>query len=427
MNQNLRPQANLVRPILFLLILFFFSFGAYAQFTFGGEIRPRFEYRHGARQLPSIGDKANVHVSQRTRLNVDYKFEEKWQAHLSAQDVRIWGEQGDTGDASTFNLYEGWIQAVLSKKWKLKIGRQELSYDEGYLFNPRNWAQTGRAHDVGIIKFNDSTFKGHLLAGYSQNKANNFNTFYDQQDYYKNLQMLWLHKDFSAHWNASFKLINRGLQRPDSTVAYDQTIGGNIRFKQDKISFRALAYGQFGDGLAVKRKKAYLWSAELAYYLTKNLQISLRSDVVSGTNTEKSMNPLAQETNSFDVLYGFRHRYYGHLDYFYLNFTPGTGLEDFVLGLEYKLTSRLKTSVDIHSFYSQAVLASPTDIENSLGSHLGEELDFAFEYQAYKNVKVQGGYSQMFATSSMEVLTGSGSHEEVANWFWLHASFTLNQ
>lgn len=410
------------------MLLFLGSFTyAYAQFTLGGELRPRFEYRHGAHDLPSTDAQAGVHISQRSRLNVSYDFEEKWQAHIAIQDIRVWGEQGDRGDASTFNLYEGWVQGKLAQKWQFKLGRQELNYDEGYLFNPRNWGQPGRTHDVGLLKFTDSTFQAHLVAGYSQNRAENFNTFYDQQDYYKNLQMLWLHKDISSRWNASLMAVNRGLQRADSTLAYDHTLGGNLKFKQSRFSLRVEAYGQFGDGLEVERKNAFLWSAQAAYYLSKNMQISLKTDIVSGTDTEKAADPLAQETNTFDVLYGYRHKYYGHMDYFYLGFAPNTGLEDIVFGFKYKPMSRLTVTLDLHSFYAQASLAPTTDVQAPVESHLGEELDIAFEYQAYEHVKIQGGYSQMFATPSMEVLRGHGDHEEVANWFWLQASFMLQQ
>lgn len=408
-----------------LLILFIFgSFSlTYAQFTFGGEIRPRFEFRNGAHDLPSSSDKAAIHVSQRSRLNVHYNFEDKWQAHLSLQDVRVWGEQGDRGDSSTFHLYEGWAAVNLTQKWQFKLGRQELDYDDGYLFNPRDWGQPGRTHDVGLLKFTDSTFQAHLLYGHSQSDAENFNTFYDQQDYYKNLQMLWLHKDLSSTWNASLIAINRGLQRPDTTLAYDQTLGGNVAFREGSFSFRVQAYGQFGEGLNVERKKAFMCSAQAAYYLAKNFQLSLKTDIVSGTDTEKSMNPLAQETNTFDVLYGYRHKYYGHMDYFYLSFAPDTGLEDIVFGLKYKPLSRLTTTLDFHSFYSQATLASAADAQDPVGSHLGEEVDMAFEYEVYEQVRIKGGYSQMFATPSMEVLRGHGNHEETANWVWLQASF----
>jgi hypothetical protein len=239
--------------------------------------------------------------------------------------------------------------------------------------------------------------------------------------------MLWLHKDLSSHWNASLIAVNRGLQRPDSTVAYDQTLGGNVAFREGKFSFRVQAYGQFGEGLEVEHKKAFLWSSQVAYYLSKNLQLSFKTDIVSGTDTEKSMNPLAQETNTFDVLYGYRHKYYGHMDYFYLSFAPSTGLEDVVFGLKYKPVSRLTTTLDFHSFYAQATLSPSTDVQTPVDNHLGEEVDMAFEYKVYDQVKIKGGYSHMFATSSMEVLRGHGNYEETANWFWLQASFILKQ
>lgn len=53
---------------------------------------------------------------------------------------------------------------------------------------------------------------------------------------------------------------------------------------------------------------------------------------------------------------------------------------------------------------------------------LGTELDFTFGYNLSKAVKMQAGYSQMFATESMEVLK-DGNYKNTNNWAWIMFTF----
>jgi len=57
-----------------------------------------------------------------------------------------------------------------------------------------------------------------------------------------------------------------------------------------------------------------------------------------------------------------------------------------------------------------------------MDSNLGTEVDFVLGYAIAPNVKVLAGYSQMFATSSMEAMKG-GSKDETNNWGWLMLVF----
>ncbi|HRP61035.1 MAG TPA: hypothetical protein PK833_12235, partial [Vicingus sp.] len=48
---------------------------AFAQFTLDGELRPRFEYRHGFKAVADSAQDGAASVEQRTRLNFGYKTE----------------------------------------------------------------------------------------------------------------------------------------------------------------------------------------------------------------------------------------------------------------------------------------------------------------------------------------------------------------
>ena len=116
---------------IFFILLFFGITKTYSQFTVDAQLRPRFEFRHGYKTLfPNDTDPA-AFVSQRTRLNFGYKTE-KLNFYVSAQDVRVWGDvpQLNVADENGFSLHQAWAEVSLVSDLNLKIGRQEIVYDD---------------------------------------------------------------------------------------------------------------------------------------------------------------------------------------------------------------------------------------------------------------------------------------------------------
>src|SRR5690606_1282004 len=158
---------------IFFLILFFSIAQTYSQFTLDAQLRPRFEYRHGYKTLfPNDADPA-AFVSQRTRLNSGYKTE-KLHFYISAQDVRVWGDvpQLNAADENGFSLHQAWAEVQLVSNLNLKIGRQEIVYDDQRFFGNVDWAQQGRSHDAAILKFEPNYLKLHFGAAYNQDSEN---------------------------------------------------------------------------------------------------------------------------------------------------------------------------------------------------------------------------------------------------------------
>ena len=58
-----------------------------------------------------------------------------------------------------------------------------------------------------------------------------------------------------------------------------------------------------------------------------------------------------------------------------------------------------------------------------LNSVLGTEVDFVWVYQYKKDIVIKAGYSQLFGTSTMEVIKG-GSSSALNNWAWLMIGIT---
>ena len=147
---------RIVLSVLFTgIIILLQNSGIKAQtVTISGEIRPRFEFRHGYKTLFPDDAKPASFISQRTRLN-SYFANDNFKVFLSLQDVRVWGDvnQLNTKDVNGFSVHQAWAQMKLADFLQLKVGRQEVVYDDQRIFGSVGWAQQARSHDAALFKF----------------------------------------------------------------------------------------------------------------------------------------------------------------------------------------------------------------------------------------------------------------------------------
>ncbi len=159
------------------------GFRAGAQFTLEGQLRTRTEIRNGLGNLVQKGSGAAAFTSQRTRLTVGYKWE-RLSFGLSIQDVRVWGQDAATisnADGNRLMLHEAWAGMVLANKadtsikfrlidqMTLKVGRQELSYDDVRLIGNLDWLQQARRHDMALLKTVHKGWQVDLGFAFNQN------------------------------------------------------------------------------------------------------------------------------------------------------------------------------------------------------------------------------------------------------------------
>ena len=181
------------RVVLLVSCFTLAAFTARAQLTITGQLRPRGELRDGYGTLQTLGNKDAAFISQRTRLTLNYKW-----SHLifqtSIQDVRLWGQDASTitvNDGSRLSLHEAWAEIVVSNKkdtsfkkspfdyFAIKIGRQEITYDDERLLGPSDWLQQARRHDAIILKLIQSGWQVDLGGAFNQNSdAVNYNGTY---------------------------------------------------------------------------------------------------------------------------------------------------------------------------------------------------------------------------------------------------------
>jgi hypothetical protein len=154
------------RFILLILLLQLITARTQAQFTLSGQLRTRTEIRNGTGNLVVKDSKAAAFTSQRTRLIFGYKWD-RLAFGVSIQDIRVWGQDASSvsnADVNRLMLHEAWADLVLANKadtsikfkWfdqmSVKIGRQELIYDDQRLIGNLDWLQQGRRHDMALLK-----------------------------------------------------------------------------------------------------------------------------------------------------------------------------------------------------------------------------------------------------------------------------------
>ncbi|GAB3318983.1 hypothetical protein GCM10027299_11140 [Larkinella ripae] len=154
-----------------------------AQVSLVGQLRTRTELRDGYGNLAPKNSRPAAFTSQRTRLTVGYKGS-RVHFHGTVQDVRVWGQDASTINAADGNrlmVHEAWADLTLInradstlkfspiERLSLKIGRQELVYDDVRLLGNLDWLQQGRRFDAALLKAQHHGWALDLGVGFNQN------------------------------------------------------------------------------------------------------------------------------------------------------------------------------------------------------------------------------------------------------------------
>lgn len=384
-------------------------------FDLGLEFRPRFEYRDGYRQLPSDTTNAAFFVSSRTRLLLDYK-QNKSAFHLSLQDVRIWGQNGNSLATGSFGIFESFACLALKKNWNITIGRQAVELDNGRLFSRANWNQTSRAHDGIRLNYEAKRFSSAFFAFYNQNKANIFGTNYGL-NYYKYLFLNYSTYHLGDHWFMNFLNAFDGFEgiTNEQVIFVRGTSGGRIEYKSKPVEITVAAYYQYGQLSSGAPISAYYVQPSIKLK-QKKWTLDAGMEYLSGDYPQS----LSTTSHSFSTLYGVAFKFMGHLDYFtsFPEDVNGAGLINPFLFLDYDLSDKLRFKLESHLFYTQRDLVSK---DNAVMSpYLGFESDFKLKYSFHPDLFLDFGFSMMAATKSMAVLkTGNYAKTPVFSFLML--------
>jgi hypothetical protein len=430
---------------------------ATAQFSFSGQYMSRGEYRHGYSTLSDTNMKAGAFISQRTRLNGEFK-QEKYRLYVSVQDVRTWGSVGHSviDNTGALSLFEGYGELFFTKKIKAKVGRQVLSYDDDRILGGLDWAMQARRHDAGVFSYTDSTMQIHLGAAYNQNAEANKNIPYTvtngAANNYASFQYLWVNKQIKKT-NVSFLFLNNGMPFThlngvtgvkNNVILYTQTMGLRAEYKGDKLQGLVYGYYQMGDDATpsstatpneVKYLKtsAYNACAEVGYKPMKGLLVTLGGEILSGqsqtdtTGNGKNADGTRRKdgyintNHAFNPFYGTNHRFNGYMDYFYVgNHVNSVGLMDIYLRVHYTY-KKVIMGVNGHYFNAAAPIRDTRDMTviKALDANLGGEVDATLSYNYSEGVAIQAGYSQFFGSYGLKQIRGAVSLQPKSNWAYL--------
>lgn len=392
------------------------------QFDLSAEVRPRYENKHGAKTLLETDADGSNFVSQRTRLNFDF-VNKKMRFKLIMQNVRVWGDVSTlSSDDNATALHEAWAEYILDSTMSFKFGRQEIVYDDHRIFGSVGWAQQARSHDALLFKYKPNE-KHQIDLGFAMNSdsQSNIDNLYSNAAGYKTFQYARYHGDFDK-FGLSFLALNTGIEYLENedledekqTVDYMQTVGPRLTYKSGKISANTAAYFQLGKSLNTD-VSSYYFAGDVGYKINANFNVGLGAEYLSG----KDMDDTDADIKSFAPLFGTNHKFNGWMDYFYVgNHANNVGLVDLYATFGYQ-KDKFSAKLMPHLFSSAANIYNGSD---KMSNGLGTELDLVLGYKLAKEISLNAGYSQMFATESMEILKG-GDRDEHNSWSWVMITF----
>lgn len=430
---------------LVLLVSSVFSLQATAQVTLSGQVRTRTELRDGQGAPLAIGASPAFFTSQRTRLSFGYNAY-RLKFGVTAQDVRVWGQdvstinRTTTADLNGLMLHEAWAElgltdtVVKNKSLCLKIGRQELVYDDQRLLGNLDWLQQGRRHDAALLKFETVQWMLHLAAAFNQNKEGASGTLFNNTppgayaattnggSMYKSLVFLYAAKKLEKG-HASFLFLNDAFtgyhsdpvtsaKVYDSTTWSRATTGFYFNNKINRVLLTASAYYQFGHTATGQKLQAELFSLAAQYAFGKTFSSGAGVDYYSGGTSGST-------SNAFDPLYGTPHKFAGLIDYFYAaNAFGKNGLVDYSLKSRYRPTDRLTVTADLHQFNSAAA------VTGFATKNLGQEIDLVGTYALTRQIGLEGGYARYFTTPLLTsaAVKNIPDAKPSANWAYLMIS-----
>jgi hypothetical protein len=405
--------------IILFLVLVGISFDIQAQeLDVNLQIRPRFEYRNGYKTLIPEGQEGTSQISQRSRLNFNYK-QDQLTVKLTFQNTRTWGDVPTTAtaDKNGVAVFEAWAQYDLTEKWSARMGRQVLSYDNQRIMGEMDWAQQGQSHDALLVSFHPKNHQLDMGLAYNSTAENTFQTPYTVANY-KAMQYAWYHTSVSD-LGVSLLLLNTGYEyaNPETKllVDYKQTFGTYLTYKTAKIDSNLSFYGQTGKSTD---RQVSAWNAALnvGYNVTDSFKAGLGYEFLSGKDTNDGSTVI----KSFNPIFGTNHGFNGYMDYFYVgNHLNSVGLQDAFLKLNYNV-KKWQFALIPHVFLSAADVVTP--LNEKMDSYLGTEVDFTAGFNFKKEITLTGGYSQMFGTKTLEFLKAPGDAGHTNNWAWLMIS-----
>jgi hypothetical protein len=426
---------------------------AQAQLTATGQIRERTEARGGFGTLLKDNQRGAIHNTQRTRLNIGYTGY-RYKFYTALQDVRVWGQDASTNNRYTnannngLMFHEAWAELMLIdtiskiQNLSLKMGRQEIAYDDQKVMGSLDWLQQARRHDAIVLKYANKGWVADFGAAFNQNRELLTGTGFEGApagypagtnglgQNYKSFQYAYIGKKF-YFGDLSFLFFKDDFQKFEGPLTAPTKYLEGINSRNTtgiyynvnptrKLNLNGSIYHQGGKDRFGKSLDANLASITATYQTGRKLFLGVGVDYLSGTDEDKEA---GTTSNQFDPLYGTPHKFWGYMDFFYVASSFGEqGLLNYFFKTKYVATDKLMLNLDVHGFESAATLKGGAD------SYLGTEIDLKVNYKFTKLINLEFGYSTMLAKKTMAsaAVKNVTTPELDAHWAYLMLNFTPN-
>ncbi len=402
-----------MKKLLLSAIILLSCISTFAQFNMSAEYRPRFEFRDSYKLLPPVlGQTPAFMVSQRTRLNVGFKWN-IINTYLSVQDVRIWGDEAMKKDVAGLGLYQGWAEIKVCDSFFVKAGRQEFVYDNERLLSNTNWQQKGLTHDALLLKYNHQGFSVDLAAAYNQSRDTTNSTDYNTAlANYKSLNFLWLKYNIKKHFAVQAALIADGYQKKNTTntMYMRATTGAVFSYKSKWVNTDARGFYQFGQDETGAHISAYIANVDVTAKPLNWLTLIAGCEYQSGNDLSDTAN---KKNNAFSTLYGTGHKFNGNIDFFTkASDTKNTGLVDIYLNFIFAIKKQYQVRADFHYFSTQNHYTFSKVIQDP---YLASEADISAKIPIIKDVDVQLGYSALIGSPTLIKMEGNNK-KNFSHW-----------
>lgn len=432
----------------FTLIIAMFALIKYsnAQFKLDSEIRNRGMINHGFRTIPTKQDIPAFLVSQRTRLNLNYN-NDAIETRLSFQDVRIWGDDnnylqtGLTGNTNSISVFESWVKLFTTEKLFFKIGRQQWKYDDERILAGRNWLDTGMSYDGVLTSYaandkltldlglslnnNSKLMLGNdyrTIAGYETDSESGETIIIYEAKKLKTLNFLHINYDITEKTTVSAISLLSGAQNTkcNNLLYLKSTTGTNLFYESDNFFGHFSGYYQTGKSQTGKNVSAYLLSAEIGYSLSQGkIKISIGADIISGDEKKYS-----DKTQVFDLLYGARYKFYGHMNHFTRmdRHTNNAGLINPYLKTALSISPKDKLFIDLHYFRLANEL--PNHENGFFDPYLSSEVNILYNRRINPIVNLRFGLSYSLPGESLNRLRGINP-EQVGQAYYFYTMLAV--
>jgi hypothetical protein len=421
------------------------EFSAASAWDIGGQFRIRSEAKDAGsfpnRDFVRSLDHSNDYFLFRTKIHLGWT-PAKWIAAFGeVRDAHDFSDTRAVPENDRFDLYQAYIRLGNPEIFplSLKVGRQELVYaDQRYVGNS-DWSNTGRSFDAVKLRFQNSAFS---LDAFTGRPVRTQDGRFDNANHYDWFSGLYGSTQRIISWQEmGFYILSRNVGSHSASVGgcgprdiYNVgTRWKSLPAKLGNWDYTFEAAGQFGSiQQSGKRLEHRAYAINIAGGRTWKRafgkpRLGVGYDFGSGDS-----NPADSRNETFELLFGTQHRFYGNMDLM--------GLRNMhIPRIEGSLTParNVTVSAELLGFW----LVDTKDFiypesgsgrnqngygrKTGLSSHAGNEFDLLVDWRPIAWGQVRAGYGRFFIgnyiSQSISSVSANGGAAN-ANWLYMQVS-----